>query len=71
MLFLNLKKFGESRRNTHFIRLKYVSVGQMTSFSCEFISRKAILFEEINLAPISQTGYILNIDKARNKEKSI
>ena len=60
-------KFGESsRRNTYFMRPRYVPVGCTTNFSFGFIPRRMTSFEEISLTPISQIGYILNIDGARN-----
>ena len=63
------EEFGESsRRNTHFLRPKYVLVGR-TSNSFGFIPRKATIFDEIGLTPISQTGYILNINGTRNREE--
>ena len=58
-----------SRRNTHFLRPRYVPAGRTNNFSFGFIPRKTITYEEIGLALISQTGYILNIDGARNREK--
>ena len=63
------EKFGEpSRRSTHFLRPRYVPAGT-SNFSFGFIPRKTITYEEIGLTPISQTGYILNIDEARNREE--
>ena len=41
----------------------------MTNFSFGFVPRKITTFKEIGLASISQTGYILNIDKVRNREE--
>ena len=62
------EQFGEpSRRNTHFIRPRYIPAIQTTNFSFGFILRKTTTFEEVGLAPISQTGYILNIDRAHNR----
>ena len=62
--------FGEpSRRNTHFIRPQYVPAKRTTKFSFGFIPRKTTTYEEIGLTLVSQTGYILNIDGARNKEE--
>ena len=55
------------RRNTHFLR--YVPAGRTSNFSFGFIQRKTTTYEEIGLTPISQTGYILNIDEARNREE--
>ena len=64
------KQFDEpSRRNTHFIRPRYIPVGHTTNFSLAFIPRKTTTFEEISLTPIIQTGYILNIDGAHNSEE--
>ena len=64
------EEFGEpSRRNTHFLRPRYVLAGRTANFSFGFIPRKTTTFEEIDLTPISQTGYILNIDGARNREE--
>jgi len=43
-------EFGESsRRNSHFMRPRYVIARRTTNFSFEFISRKAMSFEEISL----------------------
>ena len=70
MSFINLKNLGElSRRNTHFLKPTYVPVGHTSNFSFRFIPRKTMTYEEIGLTPNSQTGYILNIDGARNREK--
>jgi len=64
------EEFAEpSRRNTHFLRPRYVLAGQTSNFSFGFIPRKTTTYEEISLTPISQTGYILNIDGACNSEK--
>jgi len=64
------KEFGEpSRRNTHFLRPRYVPAGRTNNFSFGFVPRKTITYEEIGLTPISQTGYILNTDGARNREE--
>ena len=64
------EEFGEpSRRNTHFLRPRYVPAGRTSNFSFGFIPRKTITYEEIGLTPISQTSYILNIDGARNREE--
>ena len=61
------EEFGEPyRRNTHFSRPRYVPAGRTNNFSFGFIPRKTTTYEEIGLTPISQTGYILNIDGARN-----
>ena len=63
------EEFGESSRsNSHVMRLRYVLVGRFTSFFLGFIRRKHTSFEEIILNPISQIGYILNINGARDKE---
>jgi len=63
------EEFGEpSRRNNHFLRPRYVLVGHTSNFSFGFIPRKITTFEKIDLTPISQTGYILNIDGAHNRE---
>jgi len=56
-------------RNIQFLRPRYVLVGRTTNFSFGFISRKTISYEEISLTPISQIGYILNIDGTRNREE--
>ena len=57
------EEFGESsRRNTHFLIPRYVPAGRTSNFSLGFIPWKTTTFEEIDLIPISQTGYILNID---------
>ena len=70
---MNIPKFeelGESfRRNTQFLRPTYVSVGRAINFSFGFTPRKNISYEEISLTLISETGYILNIDGARNREE--
>ena len=64
------KEFGEpSRRNTHFLRPRYVPTGRTNNFSFGFIPRKTTTYEEISLTPISQTRYILNIDGRRNREE--
>ena len=64
------KEFGEpSRRNTHFIRHKYVTARCTINFSFGFIPRKTITFEEAGLTPISQTGNILNIDESHNRDE--
>ena len=64
------EKLGESsRRNTHFIRPRYVSAGRTTNFSFGFIPKNTATFEEVGLTPFSQTGYILNIEGARNREE--
>jgi len=61
---------GESsRRNSQFLRPKYVLAGRTTNFSFEFTPRKTTSYEEIGLTPISQTDYILNIDGVQNREK--
>jgi len=63
-------EWGESSRgNTRSLRPRYVSAGKTTNFSFGFIPRKMTSYEEIDLTPISQTGYILNIDGARNREE--
>ena len=54
------EEFDESsRRITHFMRPRYVSVGRTINFSFGFISRKTMSYEEIGLTPINQRGYIL------------
>jgi len=64
------KEFGELfRRNTHFIRPRYILVGHTTNCLFGFIPRKIITFEEVGLIPISQMGYILNVDGAHNREE--
>jgi len=53
------EEFGEPfRRNTHFIRTRYVPVGCTTNFFFWFIPRKTTTFEEIDFTLISQTGHI-------------
>ena len=48
------EEFGKSsRRNTHFIRLRYVSAKRATNFSFGFIPRKTTTFKEIGLTLIS------------------
>jgi len=47
-----------------FMSPRYVAVGRTTNFSFEFIPKKTTSYEEISLIPISQIGYILNIDGA-------
>jgi len=62
------KEWAESsRQNSQFLRLRYASAGRTTNFSFGFTPRKTTSYEEIGLTPISQTGYILNIDGARNR----
>jgi len=62
-----LEEFNEpSRRNTHFLRPRYVPA---SNFSFRLIPRKTTAYEKIDLTPISLTGYILNIDGARNREE--
>ena len=64
------EKFGESsRRNTHFMKPRYISMRHTTKFFFGFDPRKTTTFEEIDLTPISQTGYILNINGACNREE--
>jgi len=53
-----------SRRNTQFLRPTYIPIIRTTNFSFGFITRKTTSFKEISLTPISQTGYILNINEA-------
>jgi len=65
-----IEEWGESsRENTRFLRPRYVSTGRTTNFSFGFTPRKTTSYEEIDLTPISQTRYILNIDGARNREE--
>ena len=46
------KEFDEpSRRNTHFLRPRYVPAGRLSNFSFGFIPRKTTTFEEIGLSP--------------------
>ena len=67
---LKPEEFGEpSRRSTHFIRPRYVPAGRTTNFFFGYIPRKTTTFEEIDLTLISQSGYILNIDEAHNREE--
>ena len=69
-VFPKSEEWGESsRRNSQFLRPRYVSIGRITNFSFGFTPRKTTSYEEINLAPISQTGYILNNDGVRNREE--
>ena len=64
------EKFGEPfRKNTYFIRPRYVPAGVQPIFSLWFILRKTTTFEEVGLTPISQMAYILNTDGARNWEE--
>ena len=64
------KEFSEpSRGNTYFMRPRHVLAGRIANFSFSFIQRKTMTFEEINVTPISQTRYILNINGACNKEE--
>ena len=64
------EEWGESsRRNSQFLRLRYVSAGRTTNFSFGFTPRKTTSYEEIGLTQISQIGYILNIDGARNRKE--
>jgi len=58
-----------SRGNTRFLRPRYVSAGRTTNFPFGFTPRRTTSYEEIGLTPISQTGYILNIDRARIREE--
>ena len=58
-------KWGESSRgNTRFLKPRYIPAGRTTNISFGFIPRKTTAYEEISLTPISQTGYIFNIDRA-------
>jgi len=65
-----LEEFGEpSIRNTQkFLRPRYVPAGRTNNFFFGFIPRKTTTYEVIDLTLIRQTGYILNIDRARNRE---
>ena len=64
------KKWEESsKRNTQFLRQRYVPAGRATNFFFGFVPRKTTSYEEVSLTPISQTGYILNINRVRNREK--
>jgi len=64
------EEWGESsRRNSQFLRPRYVSAKRTTNFSFGFTLRKTTSYEKIGLTPISQTGYILNIDRAQNREE--
>ena len=64
------EEFGEpSRRNIHFLRPRYIPAGRTSNFSFRFVPRKITTYEEIGFTPISQTGYILNIDGACNREE--
>ena len=64
------EEWGESSRwNSQFLRPRYISVGRTTNFFFGFTPRKTTSYEEIGLTPISQTGYILNINGARNREE--
>jgi len=53
-----------SRRNTQFLRPRYISAEKTTNLSFGFTPRKTTSYEEIRFTPISQTSYILNIDRA-------
>ena len=45
-----LEEFGEiSRRNTHFMRPRYVPTWHTTNFSFAFVRRKTTSFQEIGL----------------------
>ena len=56
------EEFGESsRRNSNFLGARYVPAGRTSNFSFGVIPRKTTTYEEIDLTPISQTGYILNL----------
>ena len=64
------EEFGEpSRRSTNFLRSRYILAGRISNFSFGFIPRKTTTYEESDLTLISQTGYILNIDRAHNREE--
>ena len=64
------EEFDEpSRRNTHFLKPRYIPTRRTNNFSFEFIARKTTTYEKIDLAPISQTRYILNIDGTHNREE--
>jgi len=64
------QEWGESsRQNIYFLSPRYVSTGRTTNFPFGFTPRKTTSYEKIGLTPISQTGYILNIDRARNREE--
>ena len=48
------KEFGESsRKNTLFMRLRYIPLERVTNFSFRYIPKKTTSFEEISLTPIS------------------
>ena len=64
------EEFGEpSRRNTHFLRLRYFPLGRTSNFSFGFIPTKTTTYEEIDFTQISQTAYILNVDGDCNREE--
>jgi len=64
------EEWGESSRgNTRFLRPRYISTERTTNFSFGFTPRKTTSSEKMGLTSISQTGYILNIDGARNREE--
>jgi len=46
----------------------HIPAGRITNFLFGFILRKTTTFEEIDHTPVSQQGYILNIDRAHNRE---
>jgi len=70
MLFLNPRNGGESStRDTQFLREGYVPAGRTTNFSFGFIPIKTTSYGEVSLTQIKQTGYILNIDGAQNREE--
>jgi len=53
-MFPKLEEFGKSfRRNTHFMRPRYVSARHTTNFSFGFFPGKATSFEEIDFILIS------------------
>ena len=51
------------------MRPRHVPAEQITNFAFGFIPRETMTFEEIVFTPISQTGYIINIDGACNREE--
>ena len=51
------------------MRSRYVLAGLTTNFFFGLILIKTTTFEEIDLTPINQTRYILNINATRNREE--
>jgi len=49
------------------MRPRYVPIGNTTYFYFLFTPRETTSFEDNSFIPINQTGYILNIDGARDR----